>query len=109
MWRGSARWLARNIGCSPKPNGNTRLVPAPRPPFTGAMTSTKQTPTAIAAKTNGAKRKPPRSDRSNPIRSGLFDMAGNVWQWVQDCWNADYIGAPTDGSAWKTGDCEKRV
>ena len=44
-----------------------------------------------------------------PNRFGLFDMAGNVWQWVQDCWNADYIGAPSDGRPWATGNCEKRV
>jgi formylglycine-generating enzyme required for sulfatase activity len=53
--------------------------------------------------------------RTSPVRSfdpnkfGLFDMAGNVWQWVQDCYNDDYNGAPTDGSAWVTGDCAKRI
>ena len=36
---------------------------------------------------------------------GLYDMAGNVWQWVQDCYHNDYNGAPTDGSAWTTGNC----
>jgi formylglycine-generating enzyme required for sulfatase activity len=36
-------------------------------------------------------------------------MAGNVWQWVEDCWNADYRGAPDDGSAWMRGDCNRRV
>ena len=39
---------------------------------------------------------------------GLFDMYGNVWEWTQDCWNANYIGAPTDGSAW-TWTCSQRV
>ncbi|RVU84730.1 formylglycine-generating enzyme family protein [Leucothrix sargassi] len=28
------------------------------------------------------------------------DTAGNLWEWVQDCWHDSYRGAPTDGSAW---------
>ena len=36
-------------------------------------------------------------------------MHGNVWEWTQGCWNASYSGAPTDGSAWESGDCSKRV
>ena len=40
---------------------------------------------------------------------GLYDMAGNLFQWVQDCFHDDYNGAPTDGSAWTSGDCSKRV
>jgi sulfatase modifying factor 1 len=39
---------------------------------------------------------------------GLNDMLGNVFQWTEDCWYADYTGAPIDGSPRSDGDCSER-
>ncbi len=37
-----------------------------------------------------------------PNAFGLYDMAGNAWQWMEDCWHVNYNSAPADGSAWTT-------
>ena len=44
---------------------------------------------------------PVNSFSPNPF--GLYNVHGNVSEWVADCWHDNYAGAPTDGSAWTTG------
>ncbi len=45
-----------------------------------------------------------------PNNFGIYDVIGNVWEWVEDCWYDSYRGAPIDGSAWTTGgNCNMRV
>ena len=40
---------------------------------------------------------------------GVHGMLGNVFEWVEDCWNKRYEGAPDDGSAWVRGSCDQRI
>ena len=44
-----------------------------------------------------------------PNAFGLFDMHGNAYQLVEDCYHGSYFGAPSDGGAWTGGACDKRV
>jgi len=44
-----------------------------------------------------------------PSPYGLQDIAGNVGEWVRDCWHDTYIRAPNDGSAWINPGCKARV
>lgn len=38
--------------------------------------------------------------QKKPNSKGLYDMIGNVWEWVQDSWHKSYFGSPSDGSVW---------
>jgi len=55
------------------------------------------------------------SSRTQPVGGrtanpwGLFDVHGNVWEWVEDCWAGSYLGAPTNGKAVAAPDCESRA
>jgi formylglycine-generating enzyme required for sulfatase activity len=48
-------------------------------------------------------------DAFQPNPWGLFQVHGNIYEWVEDCWHGDYQGAPTDGSAWTSPDCDRHV
>ena len=49
---------------------------------------------------------PVKSFDPNPW--GLYQVHGNVWDWVEDCWHDSYHNTPSDGSAWTTGACTFR-
>ena len=53
--------------------------------------------------------KPAKVGTYKPNPFGLYDTAGNVFEWVHDCYHRSYRDAPDDGSVWEGGDCEVRI
>lgn len=47
--------------------------------------------------------------RYSPNAWGIFDTAGNIAEWVQDCYHPSFVGAPPVASAWVAGSCDRRT
>ena len=106
--RAYVSWLSRETGESYRLPSEAEWEYAARggtttPFYTGTTISTGQANYSI----DRGQTTPVRTFAPNPF--GLYDVHGNVWEWVEDCWNGSYRGAPADGSPWGAGDCGRRV
>ncbi len=113
-----ARWLSRKTGKDYRLLSEAEWEYACRagtgtPFWWGASISTNQANYDGNYTFNGYKGEyrqktlPVRSFQPNPW--GLYQVHGNVWEWCEDCWNDTYHDAPSNGSAWTTGDCSFHV
>jgi len=63
----------------------------------------------FSCKTGLDPRKPSKVGGFEANKFGLHDTAGNVAEWVKDCWHENYKGAPSDSEVWEGGDCAYRA
>jgi formylglycine-generating enzyme required for sulfatase activity len=99
-------WLSRKTGKSYR-----LLSEAEREYVTRAGTTTPfwSGPTMTATQANYGGHRTVAVDSYQPNPWGLYQVLGNVSEWTEDCWHDNYNGAPTDGSAWTSGDCSSRA
>ncbi len=113
--RAYAAWLSRKTGktyrlLSESEREYVTRAETPTPFWWGSSISTQQA-NYKGTFTYGSGSKGEYRERTVPVDWfqpnpwGLYQVHGNVFEWVEDCWNGNYTGAPTDGSARTDGDC----
>jgi formylglycine-generating enzyme required for sulfatase activity len=104
-------WLARMTGKKYRLLSETEweyaAYPAEDPPFDETGLGDIMAQFMWYAKNSGDKTQPVGRKPANAF--GLYDMLGNVWDWVEDCYLYSYMETPTDGSAWTNNGCNIRV
>ena len=113
--RAYAEWLSAQTGAAYRLPSESEWEYAARAGTTRAGTTTKYSwgngigvnranCDGCGSEWDDARTAPVGSFQSNAF--GLYDLRGNVCEWVADCWNASYAGASSEGSrAWFRGDC----
>ena len=107
------RWLSERTGAAYRLPSESEWEYAARagttrPFHTGTTISTNQA-NYNGNYVYGSGRRGRNRERTTPAGTfarnafGLYDVHGNVWEWVEDCWHDNYRGAPSDGTAWMTG------
>ena len=113
--QGYIRWLNRQTGKRYRLPSEAEWEYAARAGRTSQYSWGNQDPVCRTNLVNGARFYGCKEKRTAPVASypanrfGLYDMHGNVREWVQDCRNNNYKGAPKDGSAWLSGECGRRA
>jgi len=113
------RWLSRKSGAEYRLLSEAEWEYAARAgtttPFHFGSTISADQANYDGNYTYGSGRKGVYREKTVPVGSfppnafGLHDVHGNVWEWVADCYKSSYAGAPSNGDAWKSGDCSVRV